>query len=126
MGRPAWGLRGGAADLTGVIRPWIYSYLRTNGPKPFLPRNKERMRAKVVVKATAQNRRAGQPRRHCLSVHDQFAAALIAAGITQRAARLTPPSYPWRIAFDRPQRKVIGGPFARTKALAGVPPGGQS
>jgi hypothetical protein len=75
------------------------------------------MRVMVLVKATADSEAGAMPTSELLEAMGKYNAELIEAGVMLAGEGLHPSSGGKRVAFDGPNRRVIGGPFGNTSEL---------
>src|SRR3954470_1279407 len=84
--------------------------------RPALTR-RQTMRVMVLVKATDDSQKGFLPTPEAMEAMGRFNDELRNAGIMLVADGLKPSSQGKRIAFDGPGRRVIDGPFAKTREL---------
>ncbi len=75
------------------------------------------MRVMVLVKATEDSENGVMPTTELLDAMMKYNEELVKAGIMTGGDGLKPSSAGKRVAFDRPSRTVIDGPFAETREL---------
>ncbi len=75
------------------------------------------MRVMVFVKATEDSEKGVPPTTEAFEAMDRFNEELVKAGVMLAGAGLKPSAQAKRIVFDGPDRTVIDGPFAETRAL---------
>jgi hypothetical protein len=77
------------------------------------------MKVMVFVKATEDTENAVPPTAEAMAAMDQYAQALIAAGIMKDNIRggLKPTRFAKRVHFSGKNRTVIDGPFTETKEV---------
>ncbi len=75
------------------------------------------MRVMVLVKATAESEAGNMPSSELLEAMGKYNEELANANILLAGEGLHPSAKGKRIAFDRPGRTVIDGPFAETREL---------
>lgn len=75
------------------------------------------MKVMVMVKATADSEAGLMPETALFEAMGKFNEALVDAGVMLAGEGLQPSARGVRVAFDGPQRRVIDGPFAKTREL---------
>jgi hypothetical protein len=75
------------------------------------------MKVMVIVKATADSEAGLLPDQALLTAMGRYNETLVNAGVMLAGEGLKPSSQGVRVQFDGPQRHLVDGPFAETKAL---------